>query len=555
MPVKINTGESVGYAYPLLIKQLLHTPLATAANQEIVYRDCKRYTYRTFRERIGRLANLLGELGVAQGSTVAVLDWDSHRYLECYFAVPMMGAILQTVNVRLAPEQVLYTLNHAKADVLLVNSDFLPMVEGMRDKLGSVKAVVLIHDAVALPTSQVAFAGEYEALLDGASPDYEFQDFDENAVATTFYTTGTTGLPKGVCFTHRQIVLHTLAALGALASASDGQCFRQGDVYMPITPMFHVHAWGIPYVATLLGVKQVYPGRYDPDGLLELRRREGVTYSHCVPTILQMLLVAPAANSVDLSDWKMTIGGAALPKGLLKEALSRGIDVFAGYGMSETCPILTLTRIKAEMIDASDEAQLRIRCKTGLPIPLVDLRIVDEAMNDVPHDGNAVGELVVRTPWLSQLYVGDEAASKELWRGGYLHTQDIASIDPEGYVQITDRLKDVIKTGGEWVSSLAIEDIISQHPDVAESAVLGFPDERWGERPVAFVVLHPNADHRVSAETIKAHVGNFAASGAISRYAVPECIILVDALDRTSVGKTNKKAMREKFLAHVGVAR
>jgi len=555
MPVKINTGESIGYAYPLLIKQLLHTPLNTAANQEIVYRDRKRYTYRIFQERIGRLANLLGELGVEQGSTVAVMDWDSHRYLECYFAVPMMGAILQTVNVRLAPEQMLYTLNHAKAEVLIVNSEFLPMVEGMRDKLDSVKAVVLIHDDASFPTSQVAFAGEYEALLERASLSYEFQDFDENAVATTFYTTGTTGLPKGVCFTHRQIVLHTLAALGALASAADGQCFRQGDVYMPITPMFHVHAWGIPYVATLLGVKQVYPGRYDPDRLLELKRREGVTYSHCVPTILQMLLAAPAANSVDLSDWKMTIGGAALPKGLLMEALGRGIDVFAGYGMSETCPILTLTRIKAEMINASDEEQLRIRCKTGLPIPLVDLRIVDEAMNDVPHDGNAVGELVVRTPWLSQFYVGDEAASKELWRGGYLHTQDIASIDPEGYVQITDRLKDVIKTGGEWVSSLAIEDIISQHPDVAESAVLGFPDERWGERPVAFVVLHPNADHRLSKQTIKAHVSKFAAIGAISRYAVPERIILVDALEKTSVGKTNKKAMREKFSPHVGVAR
>ena len=532
------------YTYPLLIKQLLHTPLATAPEQEICYRDLSRFTYREFRARIGRLASALHAQGVAPGQTVAIMDWDSHRYLECFFAVPMMGAVLQTVNVRLSPEQILYTLNHAKADVVLVNAEFIPVLATFREQLETVKKFILITDGGDMAAFRVPYAGEYEALLKAASPDFNFPDFDENTRATTFYTTGTTGLPKGVYFSHRQLVLHTLAVATALCSAQ-GQNLHNADVYMPITPMFHVHAWGMPYIATLLGLKQVYPGRYAPDTLLETIAREKVTFSHCVPTILHMLLTSPASARVDLSGWKVIIGGSALPKGMAADALARGIDVFTGYGMSETCPILTLARVPADVAADDVAAQTDARVKTGQPVPLVDLHTVDAEFVDVARDGKTPGEVVVRTPWLTQGYLSNPDASEELWEGGYLHTGDIGVMDARGTLQITDRMKDVIKTGGEWVSSLELESIISQHPAVSEVAVVGIKDDKWGERPLAMVVLKP--DHAATAEDIRDIVRQSAEAGHISRYAVPEQVRFADGLARTSVGKLNKKAMREQL--------
>lgn len=529
------------YSYPLLIKQLLHAPKAFALEQEIVYSDRLRMRYADLFERIGRFGSLLGELGVAQGDTVAVMDWDSHRYLEAFFAVPMYGAVLQTVNIRLSPEQIVYTLNHAGASVLLVNAEFLPLLAQIRDQLDGVRCLVLLSDdAQALPEG---FAGEYEALLAGCSADFDFPDFDENTRATTFYTTGTTGLPKGVYFSHRQLVLHTLAVSAALGLSPVQGRLHRGDVYMPITPMFNVHAWGVPYVATMAGVKQVYPGRYIPDHLLRLKVAEGVTLSHCVPTILMMLLHAPAGREVDLSGWKMIIGGSALPGSLAEAALARGIDVFTGYGMSETCPILTLAQLP---VDADlSVPNVDLRTKTGRPIPLVDLRTVDGNMQPQPRDGRAVGEVVVRAPWLTQGYLNNPEASEHLWEQGWLHTQDIGHIDARGYLQVTDRIKDVIKTGGEWVSSLEIEDVIARCPGVAEVAVIGIADEKWGERPAALVVVKPGAT--LDAAAVCEHVTRSVAAGHLSKFAVPEKVLFIDALDRTSVGKINKRALRERF--------
>jgi acyl-CoA synthetase (AMP-forming)/AMP-acid ligase II len=535
------------YGYPLLVKHLLHTALATEPDQQIVYRNLKRYDYRTLRQRIGRLASALALQGVEPGDTVAVMDWDSHRYLESYFAVPMMGAVLQTVNIRLAPEQILYTLNHARPTVLLVHADFLPVIEEIKDRIESVKTYVLLTDGGPRPTTSLAIAAEYEELLGSSSAEYEFGDFDENTRATTFYTTGTTGLPKGVYFSHRQLVLHTLAGLAALGTAATGQRFHRADVYMPITPMFHVHAWGIPYIATVMGVKQVYPGRYAPDVLLGLIQTEKVTFSHCVPTILHMLLNSPASQAVDLRGFKMIIGGSALPRGLARTALARGIDVFTGYGMSETCPILTIAQLTPAILERDAEGQLEIRTRAGRPLPLVDLRIVDEEMRDMPRDGKAAGEVVVRAPWLTQGYLDDRQSSEQLWRGGYLHTNDIANIDPDGYVGITDRIKDVIKSGGEWISSLEIEDILSQHPGVSEAAVIGAPDERWGERPLALIVPKPGYADMLTEDDIKAHVQGYADKGMVSRWAVPSGVRSLPALDKTSVGKLDKKLMRQKY--------
>ena len=501
--------------YPLLIKQLLHTPSANAPHQEIVYRELLRYDYRTLLERIGRLGSALN---IAPGQTVAVMDWDSHRYLECFFAIPMTGAVLQTVNVRLSPEQIAYTLNHARADVLLVHEDFLPLLARFRAQLATVSRFVLLSDNKT-PVCPIPFETDYETLLAGGDATHRFPDFDENTRATTFYTTGTTGLPKGVYFSHRQLVIHTLATAAGLGTASGQGRFGGADVYMPITPMFHVHAWGFPYVATLLGVKQVYPGRYQPDALLRLIRDEGVTFSHCVPTILHLLLSSPLLNEVDLRGWKVVIGGSALPKGMAQAALARGIDIFAGYGLSETCPILSLGLLaKDEEKDA--EAALEQRIKAGRAIPLVDLRVVDGSGHELPHDGQSAGEVVVRAPWLTQGYLHDEAASAALWEGGYLHTGDIGTRDATGVLNITDRLKDVIKCSGEWLSSLALESLISEHPAVSEVAVIGVPDEKWGERPRALVVLKTGME--ASAEALCESVHR-AAWMRVSCRATPGC--------------------------------
>ncbi|MCG2576964.1 fatty acid--CoA ligase [Dechloromonas sp. XY25] len=543
MSAKPIDAAPSAYAYPLLIKQLLHTPLATSPEQEIVYADKCRYSYAELNRRIGRLGHALSALGIAGGHTVAVMDWDSHRYLECFFAVPMLGAVLLTVNVRLSPEQILYTLNHAEADIVLVNRDFLGVLEQIRPELTTVRQFVLLtDDETSLPAG---FAGEYENLLAACPDRFDFPDFDENTRATTFYTTGTTGLPKGVYFSHRQLVLHTLAVTGALALMPQQGSFHRDDVYMPLTPMFHVHAWGLPYVATLAGVKQVYPGRYVPETILKLIEREGVTFSHCVPTILNMLLTAPNASQVDLSRWKVIIGGSALTTGLAELAVRKGIDVFAGYGMSETGPILTLAQVPPDA-DPDAAPHVATRTRTGRPIPLVDLRTVDAEMATLPHDGSSPGEVVVRAPWLTQGYLKNPEASEQLWAGGWLHTQDVGHIDADGYLQVTDRIKDVIKTGGEWISSLELEDIIGRHPGVAETAVIGLPDKEWGERPLALVVLKPDAVGKVTIQEIQAHVRAFAEQGRISRYGVPDRVEFVEALPRTSVGKLNKRLMREQ---------
>lgn len=535
------------YDFPLLIKQLWVTPLANNPRQEVVYRGNKRYSYREIYARIGRLASMLANLGVTPGMTVAMMDWDSHRYLECFFAIPMMGCVLQTVNIRLSPEQMLYTLNHAGADVILINAEFLPLLAGLRRQLEKDVQFVLIRDddAPAQPAADLPFLGEYEALLANANPDYDFPDFDENTRATTFYTSGTTGQPKGCYFSHRQLVLHTLAIASWFGTAPANGRIHREDVYLPITPMFHVHAWGMPYAATLLGLKQVYAGRYEPALLLRLIREEGVTFSHCVPALLHMLLGHPQSKDTDLSKLKMVIGGSAMPQGLCRMALERGIDVFTGYGMSETGPLQTVNHLTSiEMQNDLDE-QARLRVRTGKSVLFCDVSVVDADMKPQPHDGVSQGEVVFRGPWLTQGYHNDPTESETLWRGGHLHSGDIGTIAPDGCLQICDRLKDVIKTGGEWISSLALEDLISQYPGVDEVAVIAVPDPKWGERPMALVV--PATGAKLDVEGIRRYLGTFADKGVISGYGVPDKVLLVKTLAKTSVGKLDKKTLRKTY--------
>jgi fatty-acyl-CoA synthase len=532
------------YDFPLLVKNMLATPLVDDPEQEIVYRGELRFTYRQFRERVGRLAAALLYLGVGPGDTVAVMDWDTHRFLECFYAVPMIGAVLHTVNLRLSPEQLVYTIGHAEDDILLINADLLPLLEHIKGRIDTVKQFVLMSDD-GLPATSLEFAGEYEELLAASAPMTEFPDFDENTRATTFYSTGTTGLPKGVYFSHRQLVLHSLAALATISSAAQGRLCRE-DVYMPLTPMFHVHAWGIPYIATMIGVKQVYPGRYIPEVLLRLLATEGVTFSHCVPSILNMLVSDPGAAHVDLSGWKVLIGGAPLSKTVALKALARGIDVSVGYGLSEAAPVLAITNLTADQLDLPLAEQAELRIRTGTPIALVDMKVVDERGREVPSDDRTVGEIVVRAPWLTQGYYKDHANSERLWEGGWLHTQDIACRNAAGSVRITDRAKDIVKVGGEWLSSLELEDILSSHPAVAEAAVIGRPDDKWGEVPLGLVVV--KANHEVSEKDLLAHVRSFITAGVLPREAIVTVVRFVATIDRTGVGKTDKIALRDKYL-------
>ncbi len=551
-----NTRHSKGYqsaeqayAYPLLIKSLLSRARLTAQNQEIVYADKVRMTYTDFFRRINQLANVLADLNLEKGDVIAVMDWDTPRYLEAYFAVPMSQYVIQTVNIRLSPEKILYTINHAQPKVLLLNSEFAPMIKNYQFDNSSIEHVIWLDDhgmtaEAILESNSRHVVGEYEALLANASDQFDFPDFDEDSIATTFYTSGTTGDPKGVFFTHRQLVLHTLALVATFAMMPGEQSVSFNDVYMPATPMFHVHAWGMPYAATMCGLKQIYPGRYIPELMINLIKEEKVTFTHGVPTVLQMLLHQAEVSNTRLDGLKMTIGGSKLTEGLAKAGMAKGVKCVTGYGMSETAPLVCTTDVIDENL--SEEEQIRQRCKTGKPVLMAEVQLWDENNKPVPADNDSTGELVIRTPWLTQSYFKNEDKGNELWDGGYLHTGDIAKMDSDGTVVITDRLKDVIKSGGEWISSLELETILSLHPSVADIAVIGIEDERWGERPLALVVKKPtHAD--TTEDDIRALAEQAVERGILPSYGVPKQFKFLDALPKTSVGKHDKKVMRQMY--------
>ena len=515
--------------YPLLIKQILTKSSVISFSQEIVSNPNVRLNYHDFTGRLGRLANSLTAKGISEKMRVGVMDWDTHRYLEYFFAVPMMGAALHTINVRLSPKQVLYTINHAKPDLIIVHQDFMPLIEEIKSDFEC--------ETVIIP---IGYGEKYEEWISRSSTSFNFPEFDENRTATLFYTTGTTGDPKGVSYSHRQLVLHTLGLLAGFGAFSGNSGLHRDDVYMPLTPLFHVHGWGFPYAATMLGLRQVYPNRYDPETILRLIDSEAVTFSHCVPTVLSMLLDHPHSKKVNLSRWKVIIGGSALSKSLQRRASELGIRLHAAYGMSETCPFLTVADLSSTDPDTQSQ--------TGFSAPLVDLRVVTPDMHDVPNDGVTTGEIVVRAPWLTKGYMGNLKASNDLWSNGYLHTGDVGYIRENGSLQVTDRLKDVIKTGGEWISSLTLENIASSCSGVEEVAAIGIPNEKWGERVVLVVKLLNNAVPDLIRQDLLRKFREHVELGEISKWAIPDNIFYVEQLPKTSVGKLDKKVMRKNVL-------
>ena len=515
--------------YPLLIKQILTKSSVISFSQEIVSNPNVRLNYHDFTGRLGRLANSLTAKGISEKMRVGVMDWDTHRYLEYFFAVPMMGAALHTINVRLSPKQVLYTINHAKPDLIIVHQDFMPLIEEIKSDFEC--------ETVIIP---IGYGEKYEEWISRSSTSFNFPEFDENRTATLFYTTGTTGDPKGVSYSHRQLVLHTLGLLAGFGAFSGNSGLHRDDVYMPLTPLFHVHGWGFPYAATMLGLRQVYPNRYDPETILRLIDSEAVTFSHCVPTVLSMLLDHPHSKKVNLSRWKVIIGGSALSKSLQRRASELGIRLHAAYGMSETCPFLTVADLSSTDPDTQSQ--------TGFSAPLVDLRVVTPDMHDVPNDGVTTGEIVVRAPWLTKGYMGNLKGSNDLWSNGYLHTGDVGFIRENGSLQVTDRLKDVIKTGGEWISSLTLENIASSCSGVEEVAAIGIPNEKWGERVVLVVKLLNNAVPDLIRQDLLRKFREHVELGEISKWAIPDNIFYVEQLPKTSVGKLDKKVMRKNVL-------
>ena len=515
--------------YPLLIKQILTKSSVMSFSQEIVSKPNVRLNYHEFTGRLGRLANSLTAKGISEKMRVGVMDWDTHRYLEYFFAVPMMGAALHTINVRLSPKQVLYTINHAKPDLIIVHQDFMPLIEEIKSDFEC--------EIIIIP---IGYGEKYEEWISRSSTSFNFPEFDENRTATLFYTTGTTGDPKGVSYSHRQLVLHTLGLLAGFGVFSGNSGLHRDDVYMPLTPLFHVHGWGFPYAATMLGLRQVYPNRYDPETILRLIDSEAVTFSHCVPTVLSMLLDHPHSKKVNLSRWKVIIGGSALSKSLQRRASELGIRLHAAYGMSETCPFLTVADLSSTDPDTQSQ--------TGFSAPLVDLRVVTPDMHDVPNDGVTTGEIVVRAPWLTKGYMGNLKGSNNLWSNGYLHTGDVGFIRENGSLQVTDRLKDVIKTGGEWISSLTLENIASSCSGVEEVAAIGIPNEKWGERVVLVVKLLNNAVPDLIRQDLLRKFREHVELGEISKWAIPDNIFYVEQLPKTSVGKLDKKVMRKNVL-------
>ena len=544
----------VGFKYQLLVKHLLEHAAKVQPEGEIVYKDLVRQNYAQLYERCQRLSNALKGLGVREGSKVISFEWNTHRFLEIYFAVPCMGAMMHMGNPLLTPEQIIYLINRVEDEVLIFNKDFTPIIEAVSSKLKTVRHYIVLADDGKLPETTLNPISEYEELLLSASPNYEYPDLNEDTVASLGNTTGTTGDPKVCFFTHRQHIMHTLIWANMLLGFSGERGFDpRRDPTIQLVPMFHAHGWGVPYIATFLGCKQIYPGRFDPKVFLELLKKEKRPgrggYICCVPTMLDMIVSYPEVEQYReyLEGLIYEGGGSRLTNRLASRARELGMDLCAGWGMTEVYTKVGLQYLKPHMFSWPEDKKVDFLSRTGMAPPFVEQRVVDEDGKDVAKDGETVGEIVLRAPWLTTGYCKDPEKSEELWKDGWMHSGDMATIDEEESVLIMDRAKDVIKSGGEWISSLTLENLINMHPKVQEVAVVAAHSEKWGERPVVVVVAKDEYKGKVSEEELRDHMTQYVEEGKILKWWIPEKFIFVDEIPRTSVGKFDKKTMRSGY--------
>ncbi|MFC7686804.1 long-chain fatty acid--CoA ligase [Ureibacillus sp. GCM10028918] len=494
-----------------------------------------RITYKEYVKRTRKLADALSKLGMKQGTKVGSFAWNHHRHLEAYFAVPCAGAILHMINIRLSPEHIIYVINHAEDEILLIDGDLFPLFEKAIPYLKTVKHIVVMQDTLDIPESSFPNIHSYEKLLTESSDTFEFpKDLDENAPAGMCYTSATTGMPKGVVYSHRGLVLHSLA-LGL----ADSMGVREQDVVLPIVPMFHANAWGLPFACVAYGSTQVLPGpAFTPSLILDLVEQEKVTLTAGVPTIWLGVAQEQEKKPRKISSLRAVVcGGSASPKGLIKtfEEIFK-VPYIVGYGMTETSPIVSLSNYTSAMDDWSAEDKLDIRATQGLTVPLLDTEVVNEK-GVVAWDGQTMGELRVRGPWIANEYYQDER-SKDAFKDGWLYTGDIAVVTPEGYIKITDRTKDLIKSGGEWISSVELENALMTHEAIFEAAVIAIPHEKWLERPLACVVLKEGKE-ATNEELINYLEGQFA------KWWLPDDIVFLNEIPKTSVGKFLKAKLRE----------
>jgi acyl-CoA synthetase (AMP-forming)/AMP-acid ligase II len=531
---------------PLLISQMVAYSGRYHRDAEIVSRAIEggihRYRYPDLEARAKRLAKALQRLDIGLGDRVATLAWNSYRHLELYFAISGMGAICHTINPRLFPDQLRYIVNHAGDKLLFVDLSFVSLIEKLAAELAPVRHYVIMTDRAHMPATSLPGVLCYEDLIDGEDDDYSWPEFDERTASSLCYTSGTTGNPKGALFSHRSTVLHAFESCRA-----DGVAISMHDSLCPVVPMFHANAWATPYAAAMSGAKLVFPGaQLDGRSLYELFEVERVTVSFGVPTVWLALLKHLEDNGLKLSTLKRTlIGGSAVPLAMIQTFEEKyGVEVIQGWGMTEMSPVGTLSTLKPRIAALPLDERYRYKAKQGRPIYTVELKIVDAEGVVQPQDGIAMGEVLARGPWVISGYYNDEAASAAAFDAeGWLRTGDVATICPDGYVQVVDRRKDVIKSGGEWISSIDVENAAIGHPAIAEAAVIGLPHPRWGERPLLIVALREGKPG--DKEDILRHL-----AARLAKWQLPDDVVFVAEIPHTATGKILKTRLREIFKDH-----
>jgi fatty-acyl-CoA synthase len=532
--------------YPLTLQHFLERSHTMSPRKEIASKiatGMHRYTYADFYARVHRLANVLTDLGVRKGDRVATFAWNHYRHLELYFAVPCIGAVLHTLNIRLFPDQLAYVVNHAEDKIIFADATLLPALQRVQDRLNRVERFVIMTDTGDVPETTLSPTSEYEALLGEARAEFPFPKLDELDAAGMCYTSGTTGNPKGVVYTHRAIFIHSIAE-----SMADSIAVSERDTVMPVVPMFHVNAWGLPFACTMVGAKQVFPGPHlQPRDLAELIQNEKVTLAAGVPTLWIGLYSLLEREQYDLSSLRtLIVGGAAAPRTLIENFEKKlGVPITHAWGMTEMTPLGTVSKLKAELLDAPEEVRFAYRAKQGRAMPGVEVKVVNEAGQEVAWDGKTMGELWVRGPWIASSYYNDPERADAFTPDGWFRTGDVVTIDAEGYMEITDRTKDLVKSGGEWISSVALESALMGHPKVLEAAVIAIPHEKWQERPLAVVVAKPDQAGTIAKDELIEFL-----RVKFPKFWLPDDVVFIRDMPKTSVGKFDKKVLREQYKEH-----
>lgn len=527
--------------YPLTLNSILERSHRLFSGQQIVTRGLTgthRYTYGDFYQRVCRLANVLRNLGVKPGERVATLAWNTSTHLEVYLGAPCYGAVLHTLNLRLPPDQIGYIANHAQDSIIFVDQNLLPLLEQFRPQVPSIRHIVVMNKEKETSTS-LSPVLHYEELLAEASREFSWPRLDENSAAAMCYTSGTTGNPKGALYSHRAVFLHSFGL--ALA---DTFGISESDVVMPVVPMFHANAWGIPISATMVGAKHVFPGpNLQPKTLAELIQEERVTLAAGVPTIWIGLLSLLEKGGHDVSSLRICpCGGSAVPRSMIEGYKKRfGVTICQAWGMTEMTPLGTVSRLRSFMKDWPEAEQFDVLALQGAPVPGVEIRAVDSDGKEVPWDGTSLGELQVRGPWIIRSYYNDPR-SDDSFMDGWFRTGDVVSINEFGYIHIADRTKDLVKSGGEWISSVDLETTIMAHPQVLEAAVIAVSHPKWAERPLACVVPKPEFKDKLTKESLLEFL-----RPRVAKWWLPDDVIFIESVPKTSVGKFDKKVLRAQY--------